>query len=166
MKVDWTVLSQIQLKGSEIEAIAHDAMIRMLADGSASLKLEHLEAALQWQQVSEDIIQTFIHDSQLARKQALAAKAKAKASVKKLASSRSTKTKATSKKSTRKKSSNKRTRAPKASKSGLDEAILSDPLVPEGADSSATTDEAIALANASEVQAPASIDSVVETPTS
>ena len=168
VKIDWTVLSQIPLKGDEIEAIAHDAMIRLLADGSASLKLDHLVAALQWHQVSDLTIETFIQDSQFARKQALAAKAKRKAKTlpTKASPSRSSKTKATAKKTTRKKAAGKRTRTPKTSKTKLDEAMLSDPLMPETAEPSTTTDGAIAPAQTSKAQTPAPVDSAVETPTS
>ncbi|MGK7891949.1 MAG: AAA family ATPase [Leptolyngbyaceae cyanobacterium] len=56
--IDWEALSQIKLSGGEIGAIAHDAMVRMVADRAKTLKLQYLMEALQWYQVPDRQIKT------------------------------------------------------------------------------------------------------------
>ncbi|MEB3231716.1 MAG: AAA family ATPase [Leptolyngbyaceae bacterium] len=49
--IDWDALSQIELSGGVIGAIAHDAIVRMVADNAKTLKLQYLLEALQWHHV-------------------------------------------------------------------------------------------------------------------
>ena len=164
VKVDWGILSQITLSGGDIEAIAHDALIRMIAEGTATLKIEHLVAALKWHHISDTTIQTFVDDCKLARKRALAAKAKMNASSAKRSSAKATKAKSVSKKSTPKKSTRKHPRRTKTSKTGVEDANLSDPLVPDETPSSPTADESNPELSP-EIQPTSPIDSTVQTPT-
>ncbi|MEM9219443.1 MAG: hypothetical protein AAGD25_34555 [Cyanobacteria bacterium P01_F01_bin.150] len=162
--IDWTVLSQIELSGGAIEAIAYDALVRMMADGATTLKMEHLVAALHWQKLSDSTIQDFVDGCKLARKRTLAKQAKAKSSKTKQ-TVKSTKSKSAPK-STAKKPANKRARRSKTSKAGVDDASLSDPLVPDETTASADADEANAEILAAESQATSPADSTVQTPTS
>ena len=142
------------MSGGEIEAIAHDALIRMMAEDTATLKIDHLVAALQWHHIPETTIQTFVNTCKLARKRALAAKAKMKVSTGKRSSTKATKAKIGIEKSTIKKSTSKHTRRPKTSKTGVDDEPLSDPLVPDERTPSPNEEESNTEVSTAEIQAP------------
>lgn len=161
LKIDWTVLSNVVLSGQDIEAIAHDAMIRMLADGSARIKLNHLVEAMRWHHVADDTIQAFIDDCKLARKRALAAQSSAKASPAK--SAKATSAKKAKRKAATPSSSGKRRRTTKAKQSAMEASVIPEATVAEEVEPDTNAETANPTHQTAQTLEP--IDSTIQTPT-